>query len=86
VIRKLATRSSDGNKKKKKEDELFIPNALETENRFRVACSVESLILFFNNKDLKGKTARGDAFQERDKYRPAPLSERWLNILLKQPT
>jgi hypothetical protein len=38
---------SDGNKKKKEEDELLIPNDLETESRFRVACSVAALLLFF---------------------------------------
>jgi hypothetical protein len=38
---------SDGNKNKKKEGELFIPNSLETESRFRVACSLAVLILFF---------------------------------------
>jgi hypothetical protein len=64
---------------------LFIPNALETDNRFKVACSVAALLLFFHDKDFKGKTARGKVFEECNKYRPAPLSDMWLNILLKQP-
>jgi hypothetical protein len=77
---------SGGNKNKKKQDELFIPDALERESRFRVACSVAAQLLFFHNKDFKGKTARGDAFQDSAKYRTAPQSDRWLAILLKQPT
>jgi hypothetical protein len=74
----------DDKKKKKKEDELFIPNALEIESRFRVACSEAAMLLFFHDKDFKVKTA-GGAFQDCDKYRPAPLSNMWLKILLKHP-
>jgi hypothetical protein len=69
-------------KKKKKEDELFIPNALEMENKFKVACSVAALLMFFHFKE---KTIRGNAFEDCDTYRPAPLSDMWKNILLKQP-
>jgi hypothetical protein len=50
-------------KNNKKEEELFIPNALETDKRFKVACSVAALLLLFREKDFKGKTARGDAFE-----------------------
>jgi hypothetical protein len=73
----------NSSKKKKKEDELFILNALETDNRFKVACSVAALLLFFHDKDFKGGTTRGEVFEKCDKYRPAPLSDMWLNILLK---
>jgi hypothetical protein len=55
------------------------------DNHFKVACLVVALLLFFHDKDFKGKTARGETFEECDKYRPAPLSDMWLNILLKQP-
>jgi hypothetical protein len=72
-------------KKNKKEDEMFILNALETDNELKVACSVAALIMFFHYNDFKGKTSRGDAFEDCDKYRPAPLSDMWQNILLKRP-
>jgi hypothetical protein len=55
------------------------------DNRFKVDCSVTALLLFFHDKDFKGKTTRSKAFEEFDKYRPAPFSDMWLNILLKQP-
>jgi hypothetical protein len=64
---------------------LFIPNTLETDTRFKVACSLAALLPFFHDKDFKGKTARGNAFEECDKYFPAPLSDMWLNTLLKHP-
>jgi hypothetical protein len=64
---------------------MFIPNALETDNCFKVAYSVAALLLFFHDKDFKGKTALGDAFEEHGKYRPVPLSDMWFNILLKHP-
>jgi hypothetical protein len=64
---------------------LFIQNTLKMDNRFKVACSVDALFLFFHDKDFKGETARGEAFGECDKYRLAPLSDMWFNILLKQP-
>jgi hypothetical protein len=76
---------SNSNTKKKREDELFIPNALETDDRLKVACSVAALLRFFHNKDFKGKTAHGDEFEECDKYHPSPISNIWLNILLKHP-
>jgi hypothetical protein len=72
-------------KNKKKEDELFIPNALETENKLKVACSVAALLMFFHDKDFKGNTSRGDAFKDCDKYHLALLSDMWQNILIKQP-
>jgi hypothetical protein len=72
-------------KKKKKDVELLIPNALETDNHFKVACKMAALLILFCDKDFKGKTAQGEAFEECDKYRPAPLSDMWLNIMLKQP-
>jgi hypothetical protein len=59
---KEASDNKDGSnrkKNKKKEYELFIPNALEMESSFIVACSVAALLLFFHNKDFKCKTARG---------------------------
>jgi hypothetical protein len=77
--------NSNSINKKKKEDELFIPNALETKNKFKVACSVAALLMFFHDKYFKGKTTRGDVFEDCDKYRPGPLSYMWQNILLKQP-
>jgi hypothetical protein len=74
----------NSSKKKKRDDELFIPNALETDNHFKVACLVATLLLLFHDKDFKGKKTRGKASEECNKYRPAPLSDMWLNILLKQ--
>jgi hypothetical protein len=74
------------NSNTKKEDELFIPNALETDNKFKVSCSVAALLMFLQDKDFKGNTTRGEAFQECDNCRPSPLSDMWQNILLKQPT
>jgi hypothetical protein len=50
-----------------------------------VACSVAALLLLFHDKDFKVKIARGEVFEECDKYRPAPLLDMWLNILLKHP-
>jgi hypothetical protein len=64
---------------------LFIPNALKTDNRFKVACSVVTLLFFFHDKDFKGKTAPGKSFEECGKYCPAPLLDMWINILLKYP-
>jgi hypothetical protein len=40
--------------------------------------------MFFHHKDSNGKTTRGDAFEECEKYRPSPLSGTWQKILLKQ--
>jgi hypothetical protein len=74
--------SNKNSNKNRKEDELFIPNALEMDNRFKVACSVDALLLFFHNKDFKVKTSRGKEFEECDKYRPAPLSDMWLMIFI----
>jgi hypothetical protein len=71
----------DGNKKKGKEDELFIPNATKMDNHFRVACSVAALLLFFHDRDFRINIIRGDTFLDSD----ASLSEIWLNILLKKP-
>jgi hypothetical protein len=62
--------NSNSIKKNKKEDELFIPNALETDNTFKVACSVDALLMFFHDTDFKGKTSRGDTFQDCNKYHP----------------
>jgi hypothetical protein len=83
--KKDSTVNSSKKKKKKKEGELCIPNALETDNTFKVACSVAALLLFFHDMDFKGKTTRGETFEECDKYHQAPLSYMWQNILLKQP-
>jgi hypothetical protein len=77
--------SNNSSKKNKKDNEYFISNALEMDNHFKVASLVAVLLLFFHDKDDKGLTARGEAFKECDKYRPAPLSDMWLNILLKKP-
>jgi hypothetical protein len=46
-------RNPNSIKKKNKEDEL-IPNALKMDNKFKVACSVASLLIFFHDKDFKG--------------------------------
>jgi hypothetical protein len=70
--------------KKNREDEIFITNALETESRFRATYSFTALLLFLQDKDFKGKTARGDAFWDCDKYRQAPLSNMGLNIFMKK--
>jgi hypothetical protein len=45
------------------------------DNHFKVACLVVALLLFFHDKDFKGKTAQGEAFKECNKYRPVPLSD-----------
>jgi hypothetical protein len=74
----------DGNNNKKRKDDLFTPNALEMDNYFRVGCSVAALLLFFYDREFHGQTARGDTFLDSDNCRPAPLSDMWLNILLKQ--
>jgi hypothetical protein len=68
--------------KKRKEDELFIPNDPETDNHFKVSCSMVALLLFFHDPDFRGKTA---TFMDSDKYQPTPLSGMCINILLKQP-
>jgi hypothetical protein len=46
---------------------------------------VAAVFLFFIDNDFKGKTTRGEAFKECNNYHPAPLSDMWHNILLKQP-
>jgi hypothetical protein len=48
-------------KKKMRGHKLFIPKALKMENHFRVACSVAALLLFFHDREFRGKTAKGDA-------------------------
>jgi hypothetical protein len=49
---------SNGNKKKKKEYDLFISNALETESHFRVALSVAALLIFFMTRTSKTRQPR----------------------------
>jgi hypothetical protein len=41
--------------------------------------------VFFHDKDFKGKTSRGNAFEDCDKYRSSSLSDMLQNILIKQP-
>jgi hypothetical protein len=43
---------------------MFIPNALETYTKLKVACSVASLLMFFHFKDIKGITSMGDALKK----------------------
>jgi hypothetical protein len=38
-----------------------------------VAYSVAALLVFFDEKYFKGKTSRGDMFEDCEKYRPAAL-------------
>jgi hypothetical protein len=64
--------NSSSIKKKKKKDELFIPNAQEKDNKFKVAYSVAALLMFFHDEDFKGKTSRGNAFEDCDNYCPPP--------------
>jgi hypothetical protein len=46
-------------KKRKKEDELFIPNALKMDSYFKVACSLAALLLLFHDKAFKGGNNQG---------------------------
>jgi hypothetical protein len=44
---------------------------------------VVALLLFFHDPDFRRKTAKCCGFSDNDKYRPALLSDIWINILLK---
>jgi hypothetical protein len=50
----LSNNSNNSSKKNKKDNEYFIPNALEMDNHFKVASLVAALLLFFHDKDFKG--------------------------------
>jgi hypothetical protein len=42
-------------------------------------------ILFFHDPYFRGETMICGSFSNSDKYRPVPLSDIWINILIKQP-
>jgi hypothetical protein len=71
---------------KRKEDELFTPNAPESDTYFKVACSMVALLIFFHNPYFHGKTATCGSFLDSDNYRLDPLSCMWISILLNHPT
>jgi hypothetical protein len=78
-------RTTNSTNKKKKEDELFIPNAPETDNKFKVAFSVAALLVFFYDKYFKVKIKQGRSVEGVRQVPPSTFVGHVKNILLKQP-